>query len=263
MNVWKETSEYYTVETDFTKRDIEFIESELDISIPVNYLNVLQDQNGGLLVCDSLKVDFENSWADDHLPFNNLYGISKDSTVNDTKNTLSEWGITGKNLLIGGDGTYIYFLNFDYADTAPTVCYLDISTGDSKEVAESFDELISNLYVQDDFETFDFDGGTNPRTDTNFRDLVMSKDQEEVISGFIHWIGVDGPTKEVIEEMTRQLKNSSDPSMTMFLAEQLTQFIVNEEALTYLEPKDVMLIFESKNDDNLQVYIEMIKESNN
>ena len=263
MNVWKETSEYYTVKTDFTKGDIEFIESELNISIPKNYLNILQDQNGGLLVYDSLKVDFKNSWADDHLPFNNLYGISKEFTVNDTKNTLSEWGITGKNLLIGGDGTYIYFLNFDYVDTAPAVCYLDISTGDSKEVAESFDELVSNLYVQDDFETFDFDGVTNLRTDMSFHDLVTSKNQEEVISGFIHWIGVNGPTKEVIEEMTRQLNNSSDPSMTMFLAEQLTQFIVNEEKPTYLEPKGVILIFESKNDDNLQVYIEMIKDSIN
>lgn len=263
MNFWKETSEYYTVKTDFTKGDIEFIESELDISIPENYLNVLQGQNGGLLVCDSLKVDFKNSWADDHLPFNNLYGISKKSTVNNTKNTLSEWGVTGKNLLIGGDGTYIYFLNFDYEDAAPTVCYVDISTGDSREVAESFDELISNLYVQDDFETLDFDGFTNFGTDINVHDLVMSEDQEEVISGFIHWIGVNGPTMEITQEMTRQLKNSSDPSMTMFLAEQLTQFIVNGDALTYLEPKDVISILESKNDENLQVYIEMIKESIN
>ena len=259
MNIWKEKDQYYTCEA-LTTAEIERIENEKNVSLPRSYIELLKNQNGGILTHNALRVDFENSWHEDHLPFLALYGMSYDFVKDTSDITLAEWGIEGENILISGDGTYLFFLHYENGNVEPSVYYFDVSTGDSQKVASTFEELLSKLYLHDYSEVDTLLNGLKTSQIADFKELIRSGQKEDVIIGFTKWISSEWPTKELIMALFGQLKTSKDEDVVMFTAEELTRLVLSDDFSDYLSSGELLSVLEEKKDPNLNIYIDMINE---
>lgn len=259
MNIWKGKDSYYTREA-LTTVEIERIENEKNVSFPISYIKLLQIQNGGILIHNALRVNFENSWYKDHLPFIAFYGMSYDFVKDTSDSTLAEWGIKGKNILISGDGTYLFFLHYKNGNIEPSVYYFDLSTGDYQKVASTFEELLSKLYLHDYSEVDALLNGLETSQVVDFKELIRSGQKEDVIGGLTKWICSEGPTKELVIALFSQLKASEDEDVVMFVAEELTRLVLSGDISDYLSSVEFLSVLEEKKELNLKIYIDMINE---
>ncbi|MCK1993967.1 hypothetical protein GW626_02945 [Peribacillus muralis] len=81
-----------------TESDILDAEINLNIKLPKEYIDLLKTQNGGYLKYSTLPVSFENSYADDHIAVDFLFGIKTNKGIYRSNYLLNEWGSKKKIL---------------------------------------------------------------------------------------------------------------------------------------------------------------------
>nr|WP_255410886.1 SMI1/KNR4 family protein [Listeria sp. SHR_NRA_18] len=136
-----------------TKEDIAMAEATFGVSLPASYVNVLMERNGGYLKKDAVPVNFVNDWADDHILFDHLYGISQDEGIMETEYLRAEWGIEKDNIIIiGGDGHAFIALDYEGTTTNPKVIYISTETEKVDLICDSFDELLQIMYTAEEEE---------------------------------------------------------------------------------------------------------------
>lgn len=259
MNIWNKEN-FHGSKSPLTDFEITRIESEIGASLPQSYKEILKAQNGGTLIYNALKVEFENSWFEGHLPLTSLYGISLDYVKKDSKLTLAEWGIDDDSLLISGDGTYLFFFRYLKGNSDPAVFYFDISTEHSSKVASSFDELLSKLYLHDYSNLDSHIADVNHSSEQDFKQLVNSEKKDDIILGFVQWTSNGFPSKELISSLLNHLEFSRDPDIVMLVAEELTKMVVNGDTGNHLSKEKLLSVIENKQDGNLKVYMEMLND---
>jgi hypothetical protein len=135
---------------------IKTAEKELGVKLPSLLIELLKIQNGGYTKGFAFPMSQETTWATDHIPLSELYGIVTDPSVETAQNILEtqymieEWGLPQKQVLLCGDGHWWITLDYRQGDN-PTVKWLDVECEEEIQIAESFDEFINGLVPDSKF----------------------------------------------------------------------------------------------------------------
>ena len=266
MNIWDQEDDYGIL-TPLSEQDIQQIEHELQITFPESFLNVLKNQNGGCLLYNAVSVDFENTWSEpgeaSYLPIRYLGGLTYDSFVESTKLVLPEWGITGKHVTIGdGEGTYIYYLNFDQQDNNPSVWYLDTSDESTREVAPTFQDFLSRWMIQEpDLEPLDLEAFYASYPSIEEINLsIQSQDIDTVLYAFNNWMTIGLEQERLVHEMMKRIHTTTDPDLLDFFAQNMTNLVLNTGAGVYVSNEQLARLLESKGvNSDLNVYINWLR----
>ncbi|MDX5483664.1 SMI1/KNR4 family protein [Bacillus pumilus] len=146
-----QTDDPYTLKK-ISEKDILKTEKKLGVKLPQEYKNLVLEQNGGYLECNAFPTDRPTSWAEDHIQFDHLLGIGKKEGILESDYLIKEWGLPKDIILISGDGHSWVALDYRNTIENPPVHFFDLETEEDFKIADSFNEFISKLYIDDDSE---------------------------------------------------------------------------------------------------------------
>ncbi|PGS53691.1 SMI1/KNR4 family protein [Bacillus sp. AFS041924] len=141
-NFWKKGNEPVS--------EVEIMKAEklLGVSLPISFLNLLRENNGGSLEFPYFFIGNSK----ERYGLYELEGICFDnSNMFFSQNIISEYELPNNIILLEGD--YHYWIAFDYRDKAiPSIIYLfedyteDEVKWDSVEIASDFDTFLTKLF---------------------------------------------------------------------------------------------------------------------
>ncbi|PFL21473.1 SMI1/KNR4 family protein [Bacillus cereus] len=123
-------------------------EEVLNVKLPESYINLLKEQNGGILRLDVHPTSKPNSWADDHVNVSSLYGISFDeneSSILESRYLIREWEMPENIVLLSGDGHTWIALDYRNVAENPPVIFIDNEFEEIIELAPNFESFLQNL----------------------------------------------------------------------------------------------------------------------
>jgi hypothetical protein len=125
-------------------------ERQLGVKLPEEYLALLWIQNGGYTQRFGFPMPRPTTWAEDHVPLHELFGIVTDSELRTAQNILQtaymtrEWDLPPRQVLLTGEGHW--WISLDYrASDSPSVVWLAIDTNEDIQVAPSFADFLNGL----------------------------------------------------------------------------------------------------------------------
>ncbi|HYF04258.1 MAG TPA: SMI1/KNR4 family protein [Patescibacteria group bacterium] len=133
-----------------TKEMIAYTEATLNIKLPIELIELLKIQNGGYTKGFAFPMATRTSWAENHVPLSELFGIVTDSTISTAQNILDtqymtdEWGLPEKQVILCGDGHWWITLDYRYSDK-PRIRWIDTECGEDIHISNSFQEFIDGL----------------------------------------------------------------------------------------------------------------------
>lgn len=132
-------------------------EHHFGVKLPDELIELLRIQNGGYTIGFVFPMKEKTSWADDHVPLDELAGIDLDResmSVFNLANSSSlskEWNVPEKQILLAGDGHY--WITLDYRiGHVPTVAWIDTECAQDIQVANSFSSFLAGLIESSEFE---------------------------------------------------------------------------------------------------------------
>lgn len=131
-------------------------ERQLSVKLPETFIKLLKVQNGGYTKGFAFPMQTKTTWAEKHIPFNELFGIILDENSDSGHNIMQssymtkEWGLPDKQVLLTGDGHWWITLDYRLNDN-PTIRWIDCECGEDIHVANSFDEFYNGLVSEDEF----------------------------------------------------------------------------------------------------------------
>lgn len=151
--IWDKRSSYGTLQP-LTNEMIEMAEQQLQVKLPLAYVELLSEQNGGGILHRAFPTMEHNSWAENHVHLDTIFGIAEDEGILQSAYLIQEWGLPENIVLFGGDG-HSWFA-FDYRETNenPPIIYLEADEEIVFELAANFKEFIDGLYthIEEDLE---------------------------------------------------------------------------------------------------------------
>ncbi len=129
-----------------TKEMVAYAEEQLQVTLPPLYLELLQQQNGGAIIHTAFPTTEKNSWADDHVHLDEMFGIAKDEGILQSAYLIREWNLPNSIVLFSGTG-HEWFA-FDYRQTTknPPILYIETETDNVITLAENFQSFSQQLY---------------------------------------------------------------------------------------------------------------------
>ncbi|MFX4307164.1 SMI1/KNR4 family protein [Exiguobacterium sp. A1_3_1] len=256
MNFWDELLED-EIALSLNKENVKQIEKELGARLPKKYIEKLEEQNGGDLVFDSVNVDFENTWSDEedglHLPLNRFKPLTVEE-FEDGMHMLAEWGLTGKLILFGeGQGSYLWYFDFDDTPDEPHIWCLDISDETTHFVAESFDQLLDHLVRRND----QVEGGGELTHEDVFadypsmdeiREAIAGNDEDERLMAYRMWSTRGEDVKGLVGELRGRVQDSNDEDELDSYAELLAQVLMDRSVENYMTHEQAIALFNEKED---------------
>ncbi|WP_164964057.1 SMI1/KNR4 family protein [Rubrivivax sp. JA1026] len=135
-------------------------EEVLQVKLPKALISLLRIQNGGYTNGFAHPMPARTSWAADHVPLDELFGVVTDESVQTAQNILStaymtkEWDLPPKQVLLSGNGHW--WITLDYRrGPAPSVAWMDVDCGEDVQISPSFSEFMNGLVPAAAFETGD------------------------------------------------------------------------------------------------------------
>lgn len=129
---------------------IGIVETRLSIQLPHSYVSLLRIQNGGYTHGFAHPMTERTTWANDHVPLNDLAGIVTDpnhrtaQNLLDTEYMTNEWGLPERQALLSGDGHW--WISLDYRNSAtPSVIWLNVDQEQQIQIAPTFDDFLGGL----------------------------------------------------------------------------------------------------------------------
>lgn len=144
-NIWQEDDDYYRL-VPLTDKLIKKAEEQLNISLPLSYLNLLQVQNGGSITFNAFPSKVPNSWAEDHIDVDHIFGIAEEEGILNSEYLIKEWGLPDNIVLFSGDGHS--WIAFDYRNVReePPIIFVDVEMEQIINLAPDFSTFLSELY---------------------------------------------------------------------------------------------------------------------
>ena len=125
-------------------------EETLRCRLPYAFVDLLRIRNGGSTRGFILPVHVRTSWAQDHVPFAEMFGVGADSKEFSSHDVLcspymtKEWGLPPSQVLICGEGDW--WITLDYRRSpAPCVTWLDVDAAEDVMLAPTFDSFLAAL----------------------------------------------------------------------------------------------------------------------
>ena len=134
---------------------IEQAERMLKVRLPKSFIELLKIQNGGYTHCFAYPMKQATSWAEDHIPVDELFGIvpddlDADHNILETVYMTEEWGLPEKQVLLCGDGHWWITLDYRNSDE-PTVRWIDVECNEDIHVANTFEDFFNGLVSEEHF----------------------------------------------------------------------------------------------------------------
>lgn len=136
---------------------VDIAEKILKVKLPTLLVTILKAQNGGYTKGFAFPTTVKTSWADNHVPLDELFGIVTDKTfktahnILDTQYMIEEWGLPDKLVLLTGDGHWFIVLDYRKGDK-PTITWFDTEMDQDIHIANSFEEFFEGLVSYETFE---------------------------------------------------------------------------------------------------------------
>jgi hypothetical protein len=125
-------------------------EATLGVRLPEELISLLRIQNGGYTKGFAHPMRQPTTWAEDHVPLDDLAGIVTDPNHKTAQNLLhteyltQEWGLPPQQVLLSGEGHY--WITLDYRNGAtPSVAWLDVESGEDIQIATTFARFLDGL----------------------------------------------------------------------------------------------------------------------
>ncbi|MVN79216.1 SMI1/KNR4 family protein [Hymenobacter sp. HMF4947] len=149
-NFWDETDK---VPPPLTTEFIQQAEQQLAVHLPADLLALLKQQNGGYTRGFVYPMAHPTSWAENHVPFDELFGLLPSdrggASILDSGYLTQEWGVPEKQVLLSGDGHW--FITLDYRHgSEPRVAWIDTEMEEDVPVADSFSTFLAGLVDRDE-----------------------------------------------------------------------------------------------------------------
>lgn len=131
-------------------------EQKLGVKLPETFVTLLKFQNGGYTKGFAFPMKTKTTWADNHIPLSELFGIVLDKNSDSGHNIMQssymtkEWGLPDKQVVLTGDGHWWITLDYRLSDN-PTIRWIDSECDEDIHVANSFDEFYNGLVNEDEF----------------------------------------------------------------------------------------------------------------
>ncbi|MDI6105656.1 SMI1/KNR4 family protein [Actinoplanes sp. NEAU-A12] len=134
-------------------------EGQLGVRLPPDLIHLLRTQNGGVIAdaWDAFPTD-ASVYADDHVPFDHLYGIGPadqagTTTLLDTPYLVREWELPSPVVLLSGQGHYWIALDYRECGPAgtPSVVWLDNEMDQELQLAPDIRAFVERLTASDSF----------------------------------------------------------------------------------------------------------------
>ncbi|MGE7185304.1 SMI1/KNR4 family protein [Peribacillus sp. NPDC006672] len=257
-NIWEDYEDDEYQLDKLTVEDITLAEKELNIKIPKEYIDLLKEKNGGYLKYQSLPVNFKNSWADDHVPINVLFGIKKNEGIFESKLLLNEWGIKEENFItISGDGHTWIVMDYRKNKIEPEITFIDIEENKTTVIFKSFKEMINNLYehIEDDFDVSEFEYEMSTE---RAKKLMKSNNIEDIVEGIFNWTSSYEDMDELISTLISLLENTSEKAVKMAAAENLVGLITSEYLSDESLINKVKNLVNTPSETEIKVYYEVL-----
>jgi hypothetical protein len=133
-----------------------YAERQLGVRLPVEYISLLRHQNGGYTKGFGYPMRQRTTWAEDHVPLNELFGIvtvpERNTALNilDTPYLTEEWELPPHQVLLSGDGHW--WVTLDYRNgEVPSVAWIDVESDEDIQVAPTFADFINGLRPDAEF----------------------------------------------------------------------------------------------------------------
>ncbi|HVI47908.1 MAG TPA: SMI1/KNR4 family protein [Chitinophaga sp.] len=148
---WRANGSTHTPATDDS---IAIAEQILNVKLPPLFVDLLKIQNGGNTKGYIFPTAKKTLWADDHVPFWEMYGIGESvnttpQNILDSQYLIEEWGLPEKQVLLAGEGHWWITLDYRSSDT-PSVQWLDVEGSEELLLAETFEDFINGLVADID-----------------------------------------------------------------------------------------------------------------
>ena len=120
-------------------------EAKLKIKLPKKYIEILKQQNGGVIKFDSLPTEVLTSWADDHVNVDHILGIGEDSGILESGYLIKEWDLPKNIVLISGDGHSWIALDYRKTKEEPPIIYIDVDDDQIINLSPNFETFLKGL----------------------------------------------------------------------------------------------------------------------
>lgn len=204
---------------------LENVQEELKLVLPHSYINLMKQRNGFYLTKKYFPTTEPNSWANNSVYVDSLYGIGANPGLLDSIYLRKEWGIRSRKLLIIAAEPPL-FICLDYRrKKTPSVVFLDVEERQEIQLAKHFDEFISGLVEhieEDEMTSFDMVLSEQEIKEYYIKiDNVMLKGKPKEIDKL--FTKVLSSNNELIRYMVEKMKNHEKPkvhfNLLLFLSE--------------------------------------------
>lgn len=141
---------------DVTEQAVAHAETKLKVKLPVSYITLMQQQNGGELVNKRLDIGDEVVCVDylSGIGTKTGEGILLSSTLK------REWGLSNKFVYLYGDGHTWLALDYRrYKGDNPPVTFIDLERGEKTVIAEDFEAFLELLTFDESLQSHVYEYG--------------------------------------------------------------------------------------------------------
>ncbi|MFS0671377.1 SMI1/KNR4 family protein [Peribacillus frigoritolerans] len=155
ISIWDASNDEYMLQP-LTDEIIKKAEELFNVTLPNSYIAILKQQNGGQPICNAHPSPVPTVWGETFVIVEHIKGIGAGNGILENDYYIKEWELPEGLILFNGDGHT--WLAFDYrnATSAPPIVYVDVDLEQTIQIADSFEEFLKNLYLEN--EEFDFEG---------------------------------------------------------------------------------------------------------
>lgn len=164
-------------------------------------------------------TDTPNSWANNSVYVDFLYGIGKDPGLLDSMELRREWGIRSKKLLVISSSPPI-FICLDYRTRKiPSVIFIDVEQNQEIKLAEDIEDFVNGLvvYIEEEEISLD-DTGLSEREIKDYYNIIdnviIKGKPSEVDRLFTKIISTNN---ELIRYMVEKMKQHENPKVQFYL----------------------------------------------
>jgi hypothetical protein len=144
MELWEEEfDDYFKDELNLVL--LQKVQIELNVNLPESYISLMKKRNGFYLKKKYFPTSTPNSWANNSVHVDFIYGIGEDPGLLDNIYLRKEWGIRSKKLLIISAEPPM-FICLDYrTKKVPSVVFIDVEQNQEIKLAVNFESFINGL----------------------------------------------------------------------------------------------------------------------
>ena len=258
---WIEEDDYFKLEP-LTEELVEKAEKDLKIKLPLSYINILKEQNGGFITFNSYPTDVPTSWAENHIHVDHIFGIGEKNSILESEYLIKEWDMPEGLILFNGEGhTWVAF-DYRNVDSNPSIVYVDNEDETVLKIADTFDEFLERLYTEEsDLLDEDDDDFRMKHYGKEDFEVLIQQDNVEELTHAIHYLSQFEPDVVWVSKQFLKLSNHPDDDIRNAVANNvwntLSYRLEDEIIHAFLEK------FKNDSDSDVRMCAELIIEKIN